>query len=232
MKRILTLVCTLALSLSHPAMAAPKSTTAIQIIMDDSGVLQSPENAQRARMMILGHLKGFTRKRALAHARMDVISTSYGRTVWSGIPLELKRNAARAQDLVQKTAARHDACNNLPGAFDELKSNLASLAREGYQHVHIVVFSSLIHTPLPCDKALRISLPQLPPAKGDINGALTASDLIRATSFYWVSPHQKRVWEEFLSPAFGWALAKGVRITFMDEERSLHALQSRLEVER
>ncbi len=203
--------------------------TAFQIIIDDSGVLQSSEDAQTYKMALLGHLKNFTRRRSLAQAPIDVISMSYGRTVWTGTPLDLKRKPERAQDLVQKIEAQKDNCSNLRGAFMELKSNYAALARQGYESVHTIVFGSLIHTPLPCKGLKAITLPQLPPMDSDINDALMSSPLVKSISFYWVSPHQKRVWEEHLVPSFNWAIAQDIPFTFLDEERSKYALTKRLQ---
>ena len=90
-----------------------------------------------------------TRKRREATAHIDVISTSYGRTVWSGTPQDLKRRHEQQQELIDKIASDDKRCNNLPGAFDELKSNMAALERRGVHEVHALVFSSLIHTPRP-----------------------------------------------------------------------------------
>ncbi len=220
MKYLLTLM----LMLSAPVLAQEK--IAIELIVDESGVLLDAGSAQTTKMMLLAHLKALATKRAGAHARVNVISTSLGRTVWSGTPLELRRDPIRAQALVDAIAADPARCNNLPGAFAELKSNLAQHEREGVHGVQVVVFSSLVDTPRPCSEVTHITLPQMPPAGGDINGALSGPANLRSVAFYWVSPHQKRVWEEFLEPSFEELRARGVPVTFLDVERSLSALRS------
>ncbi len=206
------------------------SSTTFQIIMDDSGVLINAENADRYKLMLLGHLKQLTRKRELAKAHIDVISTSMGRTVWSGIPSDLKQKAERALALVENIKASPNTCNNLSGAFSELASNLTALERRKYKTAHVIVFSALIDTPRPCDKTTKITLPQTPPIKGNINAALSSSGLVRSINFYWVSPHQKHVWEEFLAPTFDWAMQSNVNMTLMDIERSKPSLENGLEL--
>ncbi|MBL3588674.1 MAG: hypothetical protein JMN24_02630 [gamma proteobacterium endosymbiont of Lamellibrachia anaximandri] len=219
-----------ALCFSSMAFAKGTSTT-IQIIMDDSGVLIEPATAYEYRITLLGHMKQLTRKRELANAHIDVISTSLGRTIWSGTPSDLKRKPERALKLVESIKANPSNCNNLPGSFVELESNLTSLKRRKFNTAHVVVFSSLIHTPRPCTTNTSIVLPQMPPAQGNINSTLSSSSMVRSLNFYWVSPHQKRVWEEFLKPTFDWALMKGVNMTFMDIERSKFSLEKGLELE-
>ena len=218
------LLLTLLLMLSAPVLAQEK--IAIELIVDESGVLLDAASAQTTKMMLLAHVKALATKRAGALARVNVISTSFGRTVWSGTPLELRRDPLRAQALVDAIAADPARCNNLPGAFAELRSNLAQHEREGRAAVQVVVFSSLVDTPRPCSEVTRITLPQMPPAQADINGALTGSANLRSVSFFWVSPHQKRVWEEFLAPSFEELRARGVPVAFLDVERSLSALRA------
>lgn len=219
-----TLLLTLLLMLSAPVFAQEK--LALELVIDDSGVLLDPAEAHSYKLMLLAHVKSLATKRAGAHAKINVISTSLGRTVWSGTPLELRRDPLRAQALVDAITADPARCNNLPGAFAELKSNLAQHGREGVHGVQIVVFSSLVDTPRPCSDVTRISLPQMPPAEGDINGALSGPPNLRSLAFFWVSPHQKRVWEEFLGPSFEELRARGIPVTFLDVERSLSALRS------
>jgi len=197
---------------------------AIELLIDDSGVLLEADAAQSHKLLLLSHLKALSSKRAGANAKVEVISTSYGRTVWSGTPLAIRRDPARAQELVDVIKSDPGRCNNLPGAFAELRSNLAQLEREGVNTVHIIVFSSLVHTPRPCADLTTITLPQLPPAEGDIAGALTTALNVRSVSFYWVSPHQRIVWEQFLAPSFTALRNAGARASFFDVERSKSAL--------
>lgn len=219
-----TFLLSILVALSMPALAQEK--IALEIVMDDSGVLLDAGEAQTYKMLLLSHLKALSSKRAGANAKIEVISTAFGRTVWSGTPLMLRRDPARAQALVTAVTADPERCNHLPGAFAELRSNLAQLTREGFTDIHILIFSSLIHTPRPCDGIKTITLPQLPPHEGDIPGALTALPHIKSVSFYWVSPHQKIVWEGFLLPAFQGLQGRGARVVFLDTERSKSALRT------
>lgn len=140
--------------------------------------------------------------------------------------MTIRRYPDRAQNLVEAIKSEDTRCNNLPGAFKELRSNVQQLERSGVDEVHVIVFSSLIDTPRPCPENLKITLPQTPPVDGDIVGVLTGSPSIRSIAFYWISPHQKRVWEEFLQPVFNHAKTTGLQIEFLDVERSKPALQT------
>jgi hypothetical protein len=218
------LILVLLLSVSAPVLAQER--VAIELLIDDSGVLLDPGEAQSYKLMLLAHLKALATKRTGANARIEVISTSLGRTVWSGTPLMVRRDPERAQALVAAVTSDPNRCNNLPGAFLELKSNLAQLERDGVSAVHVVVFSSLVDTPRPCGAVKTITLPQMPPADGDLNGTLEGASRIRSVSFFWVSPHQKRVWEEFLAPSFGALWQRGETVNFLDVERTKASLRT------
>ncbi len=120
---------------------AKGTNTTIQVIMDDSGVLISPAEADQYKMQLLSHLKKLTRKRQYSRAHIDVISSSIGRTVWSGTPSDLKRKPARALALVNAIKSVPENCNNLAGSFNELASNLRALKRQGFTKAYILVFS-------------------------------------------------------------------------------------------
>ncbi len=220
----------LAFCISSTVLAKGTQTT-IQIIMDDSGVLIEPNEADRYKMHMLSQLRKLTRKREFSHAHIDVISTSIGRTVWSGSPSDLKRKPVRALALVNSIKSVPDNCNNLPGAFNELASNMRALKRQGFTKAHVIVFSSLIDTKRPCDKTTSITLPQMPPVKGNINQALSSFEGTRSIDFYWVSPHQMSVWEEFLVPSFIWSAQNNTSMSIKDIERSKYSLQQGLNLE-
>lgn len=210
---------------------AKSSQTTIQIIMDDSGVLIEPVEADRYKLQIFSHIKKLVRKREFANAHIDVINSSIGRTIWSGVPMDLKRKPARALALVNAIKTVPENCNNLPDSFMELASNLKALQRQGFTKAHVIVFSSLIHTPRPCADTTKIILPQSPPVEVNINGALISSNIVRSINFYWISPHQKRVWEEFLKPTFNLASMNKISMTFQDIERSKFSLEKGLVLE-
>jgi len=219
-----TLILTVLLIVSVPSFAQER--IALELLIDDSGVLLEAQEANQYKLMLLAHLKALATRREGAQARIEVISTALGRTIWSGTPLSLRRDPARAIELVEAVKADPARCNALPGAFRELQSNLAQLERDGVSEIHIIVFSSLIHTPRPCADVTQITLPQLPPTEGDIPGAFAASTPIRSVSFFWVSPHQKFVWEGFLESAFVALRQTGARVTFLVVERSKDALRT------
>ncbi|GEM_PF-2845161 len=221
--KVLTLFFVLALA----APLASADNLSIQIIMDDSGVLLDAKDAQAFKLHLLSQIKSLATRRSSSKARVDVISTSLGRTVWSGTPMVLRRNPTRAGELIRTIQTDPSRCNNLPGAFAELRSNLAALERDGIKEAHVLVFSSLVHTPRPCNDDTAITLPQLPPQDGDIVGVLSSSPIIRSISFFWVSPHQKRVWEDFLAPVFMQADQMDVSVHLYDVARSKQVLVER-----
>lgn len=90
----------LSLCISTGAYAKTSHTT-LQIIMDDSGVLIHSKEADKYKLGLLSHIKDLVRKREYANAHIDVISTSIGRTIWSGLPSDLKRKPERALALVE-----------------------------------------------------------------------------------------------------------------------------------
>jgi len=182
-------------------------------------------------MQLLSHLKQLTRKREFSRAHIDIISTSIGRTVWSGMPSDLKRKPVRALALVNAIKANAENCNNLSGSFNELASNLRALKRQGITKSYIIVFSSLIYTPRPCGDTTTITLPQLPPVQGDINKALTSFEGTRSIDFYWAWPHQMRGREEFLIPTLIWAAQHNATFNIRDIERSKFSLRKCLNLE-
>lgn len=198
---------------------------AIEVIIDDSGTLTEPEKAQAFKLQLFAHLQNLRKKRRYASARIEVISTAYGRSVWIGTPRDLK--GSRASTLVPKIEAHADYCNNLPGAFSELETSLADLEQRGYEEIWVIVFSSLIDTPRPCRDNMSIELPQLPPPL-DFARILTQSPAVRKIAFYWVNPFQKRPWFETLEPVRGWAGARGTSFSLYDIENSIYELKNGL----
>lgn len=208
--------------------AAKPTEITVQLIIDDSGVLLEGPLAQTNKLKLLGHLKALLKKRSFSQARLEVISTSKGRTVWSGSLRDLKARAVRQKDLVEAIQAQKNRCNNLGGAFEELKANLQSLERQGVNTAYVIVFSSLIETPSPCHGLEQITLPQEPPVQAQINQALTASEIVKDLRFYWVSPHQLKLWQDYLSPSFAWANKRAVPMMMLDINRSAPALDHAL----
>lgn len=227
MRHLLTLILILCFT---PDVFAKNSQTTIQIIFDDSGVLIEAENADQYKILLLSHIRKLVRKRKFANSHIDVISSSIGRTIWSGVPMDLKRKPARALALIEAIKTKSENCNNLPASFQELSSNLRALKRQGYKEAHVIVFSSLIHTPRPCDKTSQIILPQTPPQEGNINSAISSLAIVRSINFFWISPHQMRVWEEFLKPTFNWAALNNIPFKFLDIERSKFSLERGLKL--
>jgi len=221
--KILLTIFVLVVGFGATDVKAQESKVGIQLIIDESGVISDPEEAGIFKMRLLAQLKSLLRKRDYATARLDVISTSMGRTLWVGELAELK-DIERAEELIEVIETKPNHCNNLGAAFRELDYNLAQRTAEGYDKVYVLVFSSLINTPRDCGSNVTIKLPQ-PPPKTDIASILTAHDQIEQVSFYWVNPHQKFVWLEKLDPAVKWLQSSAKKFEFHDIEASRYALK-------
>ena len=190
--------------------------------MDDSGVLTDAAEAEKYKLSMLGHLKALNNIRRFSQARIDVISTAYGRSMWIGSPRDL--NSPRAAELLDYIQPKLDQCNNLEGAFKALEANLEQLERQGYKEVYVLVFSSLIDTPRPCNGVVNLKLPQLPPPL-DLNAILTDRESLKAVNFFWVNPHQRAVWNEFLSPSIDHSSQNGIPFGLFDIENTRFELE-------
>jgi len=83
----------------------------IEAVIDNGGTVQDPAAAVQIKNLIRGltTLSG----RAYRNARIDLILTSDPRTVWSGTPRDLTRDAGAILDLI----ALNDRCSDLPRAL-------------------------------------------------------------------------------------------------------------------
>lgn len=205
-----------------PLSLAQSREIAFEIVMDDSGVLTDAAEAEKYKLSMLGHLKALNNIRRFSQARIDVISTAYGRSMWIGSPRDL--NSPRAAELLDYIQPKLDQCNNLEGAFKALEANLEQLERQGYKEVYVLVFSSLIDTPRPCNGVVNLKLPQLPPPL-DLNAILTDRESLKAVNFFWVNPHQRAVWNEFLSPSIDHSSQNGIPFGLFDIENTRFELE-------
>lgn len=205
-----------------PLSLAQSREIAFEIVMDDSGVLTDAAEAEKYKLSMLGHLKALNNIRRFSQARIDVISTAYGRSMWIGSPRDL--NSPRAAELLDYIQPKPDQCNNLEGAFKALEANLEQLERQGYKEVYVLVFSSLIDTPRPCNGVVNLKLPQLPPPL-DLNAILTDRETLKAVNFFWVNPHQRAVWNEFLSPSIDHSSQNDIPFGLFDIENTRFELE-------
>ena len=220
-RTILMLVLTLSLAVVLPVIAEERQI-AIQLMVDDSGLLTSPEEADLLKQQLLSQLKSLLKRREYSTARLDVITTSLGRNRWIGELKDLK-DRERAGALVELMPSRPDHCNSLAQGFTALGNNIRQRTAEGFTHIHVLVFSSLIDTGGPCDEKVVITLPQLPPEM-DITDELTARDSVKRVSFYWVNPHQQRIWLEKLRSMTTWGSAPDRKFEFLGEEETRFAI--------
>jgi hypothetical protein len=223
--KIISIISNVALCMSlaacsNPSAPAPKS--AFILVNDDSGALSDPERAKNAKQMMLAQIKDLGTKRRYAKSKFQIISTSFGRTVWVGSVADLK--TTRAADVVAKVESHASYCNRLGESFTALRTAVRQLEQQKYTDIHAYYFSSMIATPPPCTDEMKIDLPQLP-VPVDYSGLLTASDALNTIAFYYVSPHQLQLYQESLVPVSSWASANGKTFRMYDIEETTYQLR-------
>lgn len=194
-------------------------------VNDDSGMLQNKERASQLRTLALAQLRSLEKKRKYANAQFIAISTSYAKPVFVGNVKDLSGN--RAQALVDKLEPLPDRCNQLAESFTAVDSTVRNLEQQGFASINIYIFSSLISTPNPCKAIKSIALPQLP-VPVDFKAKLTRSKAVKTIAFYYVNPHQIRVYQDVLGEIEAWGYEAGNNFAMFDVEGSDHALRHNL----
>jgi predicted peroxiredoxin len=197
------------------ASALRSPTKSIQVLMGDSGTMANKEEAEKVKMLLLQRIKELSKTRGFRNALLEFISLSSGRTIWVGTPSIM--TGEDAEKLVNAIKMKPGRCNKLTRGFDALKSNLENLDHQKrMREVWIIVFSSLIDTPEPCEKT-KITLPQVAPVY-DFTESLTASGKVKSVSFYWVKEEQFKVWSSALKPMVDWQNEQPERKFVMHKE--------------
>ena len=225
MKHLLIFVLLLSGFFSVSEIQADEKRHAILVVFDDSGLVSEPAEADALKLRLLGHLQSLLKRREYANARLDVITTSLGRTRWVGDLRDLK-DRERGAVLVSLIPSKPDRCNNLSKSFRALGENIRARSAEGYSNIQVLIFSSLIDTGGVCEEQVVIKLPQMPPDI-DVSAELSSTDTVKRISFYWVNPHQHRVWSEKLRPLSKWASDNGVEYEFLSTEETRYAINKR-----
>lgn len=177
----------LGLVLGSPAPAAEPPPLSVQVIVDQSALLQKPAEASKFQKRLLHHLTELRKRRGTENAEIRIVSVNDPRNLWVGSPRDLFHGRA----LLPLLDVVDNGCADLAGAFEQVRTNLR--LRPGAE-VRVYVFSSLIHTGAPCDRS-EINLPQPPPAGLDLT---FLAETARALKFYWVHPLQEEPWTDFL----------------------------------
>jgi hypothetical protein len=210
---------------SSQASASPKARkSAFILVMDDSGVLTEPERARQQKLMMLAQLKALYTRKQFAQASLNLISTSYGRSVWVGSIADLR--SERANEVLTKIEADPKRCNQLEAAFKSVKSSIAQLEQRGANDIHVYVFSSMIATPNPCND-LKISLPQLP-IPVNFEEIFTSSEAVSSVGIYFVNAHQLRLYQAAFEPVALWANTNSKEFGMFDVEDTDYQLRQRL----
>ena len=223
-KNSLVVSIALALGISVTSYADTPQKSAFIIVNDDSGVLSDPARAKNSRLLLLAQLKDLNKRRQYSSAQVQVISTSYARTVWVGQVSDLRTE--RAAELIKKLEPEPNNCNNLTGSFSAVQTAVKQLTQQRYTDVHIYFFSSLISTPTPCSD-LKITLPQLPVPVNFLE-TLASSEDVSSLAFFYVNPHQLRAYQEALQGVATWTNTNNKPFGLFDMESTDFQLRSGL----
>lgn len=221
--KLLTIYSLIAAYLTGSAYAEKPqvSHTTIQILIDDSGLMRKPKDAQAYKNALISHLSKLPGSN-MNKAHVDVISLTSATNIFSSKAYDLKKSGLKLSKL---SAQKPNGCSNLSASFARLKSNLMFHERAGVKDAHIIGFSSFIDAPSPCHSIRKITLPQQPPVNGGFNEAIMSSPIVRSFTAYWVYDTQVQPWVEFLTPARNWLEGKGGHLRVLDTTRSQYELQ-------
>lgn len=196
---------------------------ALILLGDDSGALTNPEQAKQVKLLQLAQVKALSKKRKYANADLIFISTAYARKTMVAKISDLK--TPKANEIVQYTESNPNACNKLAESFSAVETSIMQLEQQGYNELHIFVFSSMISTPSPCAD-VKITLPQLPIQVNWVEKLAHRS--VANIQFLWVNPHQLKLYQEALNPLRLWANANGKAFGIYDEASTENALRQGL----
>ncbi len=212
-----------ALTLFSAPLCAASEKAAFVFVNDDSGAMTDMEHVPQLRDRMLKQFNTLKKKaRRYARADLVLISTSKARPVWYGKISDL--GGKRGHEVIDRTTNDPKRCNQIAASFKAVRNAIKQLDRQGATEIHIVVFSSLISTPIPCDKIVRIDLPQLP-VQVDWLASLTPTDHVNSVTFYGVNTHQHPVYTQSLEPLAGWGEKRGKTFDIHDFESTSNALR-------
>jgi hypothetical protein len=180
--KVFRLALILSLSLISSAFAQDKYDKLVQIVVDDTGLMQDAQdrNEKTARETLLRLLKHVSQE----YDRNDhvvVISQYSAGNVWAGQPRDITRARANA-GLSQFLQSKWSGCSDLLPLFRILDDN--TFLYPAYDH-EVIFFSSLVHSGRPCSNnppESPIGLPsQFLTELGDFDARFNPT-----VSFYWV----------------------------------------------
>ena len=197
----------------------PDPRNAVLLLVDHGGV--SNPDMEQYKLAMITRLAEAGKGRGLREARLEVISTSSALTVWVGDLEDLLDNK-RATRLLEKTKRDPVGCAGLQASFKRINTRLKSLQVQGYNRIHVVVWSPLINTGLPCNNTKPVALPQLP-IEMNFDSIFQRSS-IGSLVFMAVSPYQETQWTEALQGSAEFLRGGGKTFALMGEEETISEL--------
>jgi len=212
------------------ALAQFENTVKFLIVADDSGTIMHEKEFKQIKNLLWGKLQDLRMILEYQHAAIEVITTSGGKTVWSGTVKDLRntlRRQGRAKDLVEATKAVANRCNDLEAAFSTLDRSIKLLDKRAFPTVHIYVVSNLYHTGKDCHRHTKITYPNAPPEGLEVSRIVTQRPEIKTVAFLGVHEAQSPIWlSEQLEGLLAWEEEEEDRnFAFYTETQSLQALE-------
>ena len=139
-----------------------ETKVAFIVVLDDSGAWgkRLNERADVKKTKFLKKLSGLNKLKKTRNAVVDIISSATGDS----------EKVTKTRDLVNEWTeievimkGKPNFCNNLGKTFITLANTIQQYADEGFDEIHVYVFSSLVDIPAPCNQLKNLILPQAPP---------------------------------------------------------------------
>ena len=196
--------------------------TAVLVNIDNSGV--SNVEMEAIKLALISRLAEAGQGRHIRNARLEFLSMISGKTVWVGSFKDLG-DGERVNQLLKKIERDPVGCAGLESSMKRVETRLKYLETQGFQHVHVLFFSPLIDTDLPCNHTKPITLPQLPI---EMNfDQVFQRKVLDSLVFYAVAPEQEPQWADVLEETAQYLRGAGKKFAMLGEEESISTITGR-----
>ncbi len=198
------------------------SDTAALVNIDNSGV--SNVEMEQIKLALISRLAEAGQGRHISQARLEFQSMITGKTIWVGTFEDLS-DGDRVNRLLKKIERDPVGCAGLESTMKRVETRLKYLQAQGFQHVHVMFFSPLIDTGLPCNHTKPITLPQLP-IEMDFD-RIFQRKVLDSLVFMAVASEQEPQWTEVLEETAQYLRTAGKKFELMGEEESISSITGR-----
>ncbi len=183
----------------------------------DNSALSNPE-FEKYKLAMIGRLRQSGEKRGLRTARLEIVSLSSATTQWVGEFSEMG-DADRGAQLLKKIARDPVGCAGLKESMKRISGRLDYLERQGFTTIHVLIWSPLVATGIPCNEVDSVSVPQLPI---EVNfDAIFQRESLGSLVFMAVDQNQEPQYNNVLSGTAQYLLGKDKTFHLMAEEETV-----------